>query len=728
MNARKMAARRVARDRDRDSERRSESRPAAQPVSEAAFRELQVILDQEVNRLPEKYRAPFVLCCLEGNSKAEAARELGWKEGTVSGRLAEARKRLRQRLARRGVSLTAALCALAVVPPCPSIAAAAVRAALSFAAGNAAAVSAGAAALAEGVHRAMFVNRLKLCVGLVVLLGALAAGVGLVVRPAPAAPPAAPPVAHLQISSSPLEGTAKPQAAVHGQGELERKTEEAAWSGLEWLARHQGPGGNWSMRHFHQHAACDCGGRGSADDIAATAFGLLPLLGAGETHKGTGPLHPFARNVQRGLLFLVEQQKPDGGFGVMMYSHALATLALCEAYQRTRDPWLKQPAKRAVDYIVKGQDAGGGWRYQPGGGPGDTSITVWQILALKRGQAAGLEVPAQTWKRASGFLDSVGTADGSKYGYISSDVPTPTMTAAGLLSRLQLGWAPTHKSIKAGVEMTRKTPQGPARRNLYHLFFVTILLERVGGAEWKAWEPKMRRLLLDQQDRGNDPGHRHQKGSWSPEAGGFDNAGGRVMVTSLALLTLQSCSRSDAPFRPRPRPREFQAGEAEALWEDLAGAEFVTVRRAMQALFAAPAQSVAFLGKHLKPVADVDAARIARLVSELDSKQFPMRQKASVELARYGDLAVPALRQALAKQPPLEVRRRIEQVLAIVEKQAQSGERLRPLRALEVLVQIGGTEAREVVKRLAAGAPPATLTQAAREALKRMKNRPAEQP
>jgi RNA polymerase sigma factor (sigma-70 family) len=178
MTARRAAARRRAR------EGHAASRDQHGPDWEAAWREVQTLLHEEIDRLPAKYREPFLLCCVEGMGRSEAARQLKLKEGTVWSRLAEARGRLRSRLARRGIDLPAVLGATALTAVAGQAAPAGIeKVTIDAVLGGAAVRSAGAVELARKVSTTMLVIRMKLAAALLVLAGVLATGVGLVARP-----------------------------------------------------------------------------------------------------------------------------------------------------------------------------------------------------------------------------------------------------------------------------------------------------------------------------------------------------------------------------------------------------------------------------------------------------------------------------------------------------------------------------------------------------------------
>src|SRR5262249_18434385 len=154
--------------RRRAWERQVAEMPEPEVVQQDLHNDLQPLLDQELSRLPDKYRVLIVLCDLEGKTRKEVARYLGCPEGTVAGRLARARGLLAKRLSRRGVALSGGSLAVVLsnaasagVPT--SLASSTIKAATFLAAGPVVAgvISANVAAVADGVLKAMLMKKIK---------------------------------------------------------------------------------------------------------------------------------------------------------------------------------------------------------------------------------------------------------------------------------------------------------------------------------------------------------------------------------------------------------------------------------------------------------------------------------------------------------------------------------------------------------------------------------------
>ncbi|HZU35142.1 MAG TPA: TIGR03067 domain-containing protein, partial [Gemmataceae bacterium] len=218
---------RVAAARRRSKEVQMAQIPEPATVADGLWHDLVPLLDHELALLPAKYRLPLVLCDLEGKTRKEAARQLGWPEGTVAGRLASARKMLAKRLARHGLPVSAGVLAAVLAESGTQAAVPLTLAVATVRAATGGIVQAGVFSVAEGVVRTMFLSNLKLPMLVLVAFTAVAAGAVLGLgRPQPAQRPGGLP----ETSNAPKVYSGQtPEKATRGQESKPKAVEETAW-------------------------------------------------------------------------------------------------------------------------------------------------------------------------------------------------------------------------------------------------------------------------------------------------------------------------------------------------------------------------------------------------------------------------------------------------------------------------------------------------------------------
>lgn len=392
------------------------------------------------------------------------------------------------------------------------------------------------------------------------------------------------------MSDSPKDRTIPrgPQPGIRGRSDAMRsrlvkqeggtkESEAAVARGLKWLSLQQAADGHF----FHEgkaDAEYDLAKTEAEYDLASTGLALLAFLGAGETHQANGANHPYSRNVERGLRWLVSRQGADGNLG--KNAHTINTLALCEAYAMTGDAWLKGPTQKAVNFAVGRQGKMVFFRglellahtTNRSARRWHTEVTAWQIAAMKSSDLAfepfnGVHLFPIALKTSQAekawYEEALRTAlfaglnipcesppeDGFEYhpkGSPRRSAPEPAEMASSILIRICLDDNRADPSLRAGAADLLAQLQSKKSFDLKDIVFYyhgTQVMHRIGGPGWKQWNRRVRDQLVKQQDRSNGP----NSGSWWPANQLSSQPAspqlGRLGFTALAILTLEDYYR-----------------------------------------------------------------------------------------------------------------------------------------------------------------------------------------
>ena len=330
--------------------------------------------------------------------------------------------------------------------------------------------------------------------------------------------------------ASRVGGTARTKAMEMNGGKKE--SEEAVMRGLRWLVKKQNPDGSW----------------GGGFKAAMTGFSILSFLGHGETPVSA----EFGPTIQKALDWVVANgKKHDGRLSLEdafsqggVYTHAIVAYALGEYYTMTKDERVADLLKKAIGYIVDGQGPDGGWMYSYDKTESDTSVSGWQIQALKAAHLSGLNINGVDAALDKAMLD-LKRVQGPKGGFgYRTKQDGYSLTGVGVLCTYF--WKQDKdKSVRDGIEfMMEETKKNfPVeykndKANLYAWYYNTQACLMVGGAAWNAWNRMFQGEIVKNQT---------PDGSWPPLAGKV--AGGDLQLhpdgdgpfyrTNLCILMLE---------------------------------------------------------------------------------------------------------------------------------------------------------------------------------------------
>ena len=340
-------------------------------------------------------------------------------------------------------------------------------------------------------------------------------------------------------------------------------TATAVQRGLAWLAAHQEEAGCWDADGFMKHdvEGEPTDGPGHAtNDVGVTGLALLAFLGDGHTLRSG----KYREHVKRAAKWLRDQQDADTGLigsnasSSFIYNHAIATLAVVEAYGLSDYKILKKTAQQAINYLERHRNPYAVWRYQPRDNDNDTSVTAWCVAAYKAGQHFDLEVNDQALRIAAAWFDQMTDPVTGRTGYTerggrSSRGPgdrarrhptdkTEAMTAATLFCRYLLGQSPEKERImrlQADLIASKPPKWDPKSGTIdpFYWYYGALAAYQTGGRVWNVWQRGLTRAVArNQRVEGNF------LGSWDPE-GPWGEEGGRVYTTALLTLALETSYR-----------------------------------------------------------------------------------------------------------------------------------------------------------------------------------------